>query len=249
MPHYEGEDIFAKRLREAMKLKRMSAAQLAKLTGIGQSTIFRYLGGSRTPIYGNLIAIASVLNVDLDFLAGRDTQDRAGMLSEMFEKLASDVRSSFGLKTVKDAANDHAALDGRFTEIPVLGKTSQGPDFRFNDEGYPLSGPMFDVPRLGDNDPHAFGIIFEGDSMTLRLLDGDIAVCSPDAEWDSGDLVFLRRSDGRVTIKEISERKAYYVLRSYNPAYDLEEIPKKEISFVHKVASIRPGGGRPYRES
>jgi transcriptional regulator with XRE-family HTH domain len=240
-------DIFARRLKEAMKLRRMSAAQLAKLTGIGQSTIFRYLGGSRTPIYGNLIAIASTLNVDLDFLAGRDGPEKANMLSELMEKLASDVRSSFGIGTARDAPTDPGS--GKLlAHIPVLGKISQGATFRFNNDGHPLSEPLFGIPRLGDDDPDAFGVIVEGDSMTLRLLEGDVAVCSPRAEWDSGDLVLLRKNTGELTLKEISEKKAYFLLRSYNPSYYLEEIPKREVSFVHKLTSIRPGAGR-HRET
>lgn len=243
MSSHDDNDVFARRLREAMKLRHMSAAQLAKRTGIGQSTIFRYLGGSRTPIYGNLIAIASTLNVDLDFLAGRDGPERANMLSELMEKLASDVRSSFGIGTARDAPADPGS--GKILAyIPILGKISEGPTFRFSDEGHSLSEPLFGMPRLGDDDPDAFGIIFEGDSMTLRILEGDVAVCSPCAEWDSGDLVLLRKTSGELTLKEISEKKAYFLLRSYNPAYDLEEIPKKEVSFIHKLTSIRPGAGR-----
>lgn len=243
MTTHDDLDIFARRLKEAMKIRHMSAAELAKLTGIGQSTIFRYLGGSRTPIYGNLIAIASTLSVDLDFLAGRDGPEKANMLSELMEKLASDVRSSFGIGTARDAPTPPGSSK-ILAYIPVLGNISQGPTFQFNDEGYPLSEPLFGMPRLGDDDPDAFGLIFEGDSMTLRLLEGDVAVCSPGAEWDSGDLVLLRKHTGELTLKEISEKKAYFVLRSYNPSYDLEEIPKKEVSFVHKLTSIRPDAGR-----
>jgi transcriptional regulator with XRE-family HTH domain len=233
--------MFAKRLKEAMQLKRMSVARLARQTGIGESTIFRYLSGDREPIYGNLIAIATALDVDLDFLAGRDDAQRANVLSELVEKLTTDLRSTLGISTAKDAPADSDSMRVA-ARIPVVGRISQGLSLRFTDEGYPRGESLFGVPRLGDDDPHAFGFIFEGDSMTLRVLDGDIVICSPSEQWKSRDLVVLRKTNGEITVKDISERKGYFVLRSYNPAYDLEEIPKSEVSFVHKLTSIRPGG-------
>jgi len=236
--------VFAERLREAMQLRRMSATQLAKKTEIGESTIFRYLSGDREPIYRNLVAIAGALGVGLDFLAGMDSaaSDKRTLV-EVVERLATDVRSTLGISTAKDAPT-HSGSGNIFGHIPVIGRMSLGPSFEFSEEGYPRGEPLFGIPRLGDDDPHAFGVIFEGDSMTLRILDGDVVICSPLDEWQSGDLVLLRKTSGDLAVNEISQRRAYFVLRSYNPAYDLEEIPEAEVSFVHKLTSIRPRAGR-----
>lgn len=240
--------VFAERLREAMQLRRISATQLAKKTDIGESTIFRYLSGDREPIFRNLVAIAGALGVGLDFLAGTDSAaGDKNTLVEVVERLATDVRSTLGIREVKDAPL-HPGSPVILGHIPVIGKMSLGPGFEFSEEGYPCGEPVFAIPRSGDDDPHAFGVIFEGDSMTLRILDGDVVICSPREEWESGDLVLLRKTSGELAVNEISHRRAYYVLRSYNPAYDLEEIPEAEVSFVHKLTSIRPRQARKRRE-
>ena len=232
-------ELFAERLKKAMYLKDMSVAQLAKTTGIGQSTIHRYLSGEREPIYGNLIAISRALDADLNFLTGVDCTDSGKVFAEFINKLASEVGSRLGVRVAREGppGADPARTLGR---IPVIGRISDGPNLKFTDEGHPSGEPLYVMPALGDTDLFAYGIVFEGDSMASRILDGDVTICSPDADWGSGDMVLVRRADGQMVVRVIQERESSYLLRSYNPAYALEEIRRKQVSFIHKLTSIRP---------
>ncbi len=230
---------FADRLRKAMYVRSMTVSRLAKETGIGESTIHRYLSGEREPIYGNLLAMANVLKADLNFLGGIDRAESGRILAQFIDKLVSDVRGKLGVLELKDEDSDidPARMVGM---IPVLGKVSEGPSLEFDGDGQPRGRPAYAIPALGDADRFAYGLQFEGDSMNSRILDGDVVIFSPEIEWRSGDLGVVRMGDGQMFVRVILEKPSSYVLRSYNPARDLEEIEKQQISFIHKLTSIRP---------
>jgi transcriptional regulator with XRE-family HTH domain len=64
---------FGKRLKELRLSHNMSQAVLAKNIGIGQSTIADYEKELNTPGSDNLVKIAQVFNVSLDYLLGLTT--------------------------------------------------------------------------------------------------------------------------------------------------------------------------------
>lgn len=230
---------FAGRLKKAMGLKSMSAARLARETGIGESTIHRYLTGEREPIYGNLIAIARALEADLDFLTGMDGASPGGMLAELINKLAADVRRWVEIDGVSEASLDDATARA-IGRIPVIGTISEGQSLEFTSDGHPHGRAVYVIPTLGDTDQFAYGIESVGDAMAPRIMERDVVVCSPEAEWASGDLVILRNSAGEMLIRVIQERRSSYLLRSYDLASNDIELPKSKVLFVHKVVSIRP---------
>ena len=61
-------DIFKKRLRMAMGT--ISQRDLAKMSGLTEVTISRYLKGERVPNLTDAITLANVLHVSLDYLSG-----------------------------------------------------------------------------------------------------------------------------------------------------------------------------------
>lgn len=64
------EKIFQERLRELRIEQSLSQRELAKLTGLDQSTITRYELGERTPNMFGLIALAEIFKVSIDYLVG-----------------------------------------------------------------------------------------------------------------------------------------------------------------------------------
>lgn len=61
-------DIFKKRLRMAMGT--ISQRDMAKMSGLTEVTISRYLKGERVPNLTDAITLANVLHVSLDYLSG-----------------------------------------------------------------------------------------------------------------------------------------------------------------------------------
>ena len=68
MSEVELIDIFAENLRYTMRDVRITQAELAKYSGLSESTISRYLAKERLPNVRALINICYVLNCTLDDL-------------------------------------------------------------------------------------------------------------------------------------------------------------------------------------
>ena len=64
--------IFAKRLREAREATGLSRAKLAEISGVAAITIYNYETKKFSPTLYCAVALADILNVSLDWLAGRD---------------------------------------------------------------------------------------------------------------------------------------------------------------------------------
>ncbi|MBA4543963.1 MULTISPECIES: helix-turn-helix domain-containing protein [Thermoactinomyces] len=63
--------ILGDRLRLARKRKGWTQAQLASALGVKESTVNRYENGGRQPDFEQLTNIANLLEVSLEYLAGR----------------------------------------------------------------------------------------------------------------------------------------------------------------------------------
>ena len=69
---------FGKRLRSLMDTKNVSAAQLARMTGISEATISRYLSGQYEAKQGNIFKISNALLVSPDYLLGSELEIHYG---------------------------------------------------------------------------------------------------------------------------------------------------------------------------
>ncbi len=67
-----GEDktMFPERLRRAMTAKGIKQVDLARLSGVNESTLSNYLSGKRHATDKNMYALARALNVDIRWLMG-----------------------------------------------------------------------------------------------------------------------------------------------------------------------------------
>jgi len=63
---------FTKRVKELMERDQISQKELAKLSGISESSISRYLSGSKEPRMDILVNIAKVFNVTTSYLVGEE---------------------------------------------------------------------------------------------------------------------------------------------------------------------------------
>jgi transcriptional regulator with XRE-family HTH domain len=61
-------DALANRLREALKERHVSQEALARACHVSLRTAHRWVNGDAQPRYGELLAIAKALNIDIDEL-------------------------------------------------------------------------------------------------------------------------------------------------------------------------------------
>lgn len=64
-------DIFRKNIYELRKLNRFTQREVAQCLGISQPSYIRYENGSAEPTLENLVKIADLYDVSVDFLLGR----------------------------------------------------------------------------------------------------------------------------------------------------------------------------------
>ena len=64
-------DIFRKNIYELRKLNRFTQREVAQRLGISQPSYIRYENGSAEPALENLVKIADLYDVSVDFLLGR----------------------------------------------------------------------------------------------------------------------------------------------------------------------------------
>ena len=65
---------FAERLKELRKQAHLTQVELAKRLGIGQSSYADWERGKKKPTQENLVKIAQVLNVSIDYLVGNSDE-------------------------------------------------------------------------------------------------------------------------------------------------------------------------------
>ena len=86
---------FAVRLKELRKQAHLTQVELAKRLGIGQSSYADWERGKKKPTQDNLVKIAQVLNVSVDYLVGNseeksDDLDNIELLFRMNSKGLTD---------------------------------------------------------------------------------------------------------------------------------------------------------------
>lgn len=86
---------FAERLKELRKQAHLTQVELAKQLGIGQSSYADWERGKKKPTQENLVKIAQVLNVSIDYLVGNseeitDELDNIELLFRMNSKGLTD---------------------------------------------------------------------------------------------------------------------------------------------------------------
>ena len=64
-------EVFGKNLIELRKLNNMTQRQVAEKLGIAQPSYIRYENGKAEPSLENLVKIADIFDVSIDYLCGR----------------------------------------------------------------------------------------------------------------------------------------------------------------------------------
>lgn len=78
---------FSERLKELRKQAHLTQVELAKRLGIGQSSYADWERGKKNPTQENLIKLAQILNVSVDYLVGNSDEENTNKELEDIELL------------------------------------------------------------------------------------------------------------------------------------------------------------------
>lgn len=82
---------FIERIKMLMIEKHLNQKELAKLSGITEASMSKYLNGERTPRIDVIVNLANALNVTTDELIGNDIEDGKMDIIRLKTVLARDM--------------------------------------------------------------------------------------------------------------------------------------------------------------
>ena len=163
-------------------------------------------------------ALCDIFNVSSDYLLGKE-----------------DV-------TIRLVGNDGIKkLDGpRGVRIPVFDRVAAGIPIDAIEEVVDWE----EIPEDMANTGEFFGLRIKGDSMTPRIVEGDIVIVRQQPDAESGDIVIVRINGDTATCKRLAKHTHGIRLISVNPAYPPigftnEEIEQLPVVIIGKVIENR----------
>ena len=110
---------FAERLKELRKQAHLTQVELAKRLGIGQSSYADWERGKKNPTQENLIRLAQILDVSVDYLVGNseeksDELDNIELLFRMNSKDLTDEEKAVFKKELIEFMEERKKL---FTKL------------------------------------------------------------------------------------------------------------------------------------
>ena len=209
--------------------------ELARRAGYSTSFIAAMLKGACLPDYDGVERISRALGLsDRDdqyckSLAARQKADANPLVREMVEHMELQVKEAEG-------SYNTIPLTVPAQRVPVF-EINAGTELSYDDGGYPVgvADDYLSIPGL--TDPNAFGCFVRGDSMVPELEEGDIAIFSPARRPGSGDIAFVRTTDGRTTLKHVYFETApggakHVRLAAANRHYPDERLPIANIVHI-----------------
>lgn len=206
----------ADRLTLAMRIKNISQATLGEGIGVSQTTIWKLMNG-KTSSNRKLYEIADYLNINLNWLVSGDGEMENSQQKNEIEYVGN----------IKEGS------------IKVKGAAIMGTNDVFQmDEDF--NGRL----KFHSDDPNAFALKVQGDSMFPRINSGEFVVIEPNIIPRSGDEVLVRTKDGRNMIKKLEFHRDYvYRFTSVNqdhPPITIDENMVDKVMFVSAIVkSIR----------
>ena len=124
--------------------------------------------------------------------------------------------------------------------IPVVGVVTAGQPITATENIIGYEELASDVAELGT----FFGLKIRGDSMSPRIMDGDIVIVRKQNTADSGDIVIALVNGEDGVCKKLIRKQDGIVLKSLNEEYgnftytnrEIEELP---VSIIGKVVQLR----------
>ena len=122
-----------------------------------------------------------------------------------------------------------------------MGKVAAGVPKQMQDE-YVIDWEY--IPKDWTKTGKYFGLKINGDSMSPRILKGDIVIVREQNDAESGDVVIVTINGDEATCKRLMKYADGISLISFNPAYEPmtfsnKEIEEKPVRIIGKVIENR----------
>ena len=166
----DNNSVFSTRLKEALYLNNMKAADLCEATGRGKSAISQYLSGSFKPKQERLGQIARALHVSVAYLMGWDDPSIKISDGSHCFPIIGEVAAGYGSLAFEETGDQVA--------IPNEWLHGQNPESFFilrakgsSMEPYIMNGDLLLVHRQSSVDPNSIAVVlYESELATVKKV-------------------------------------------------------------------------------
>lgn len=126
-------------------------------------------------------------------------------------------------------------------KIPVLGEVAAGVPLDAIEDVIDYEEIPEDMAKTGD----FFGLKIKGDSMSPRMLDGDVVIVRKQNDVESGDIAIVLVNGDSATCKKLVKHDNGVTLIANNPAvyephfYTMQEVDALPVKVIGKVVELR----------
>jgi len=187
--------------------------EISKKLGIPLSTLNGYFIDAREPDFKTLSMICKLFNISMDFLLGDDFNVR--------------------LEEVDNPLDNHFVLE-------IIGKISAGYDGEAIELG---TGEYIPVPEYilkGKKKEDFFALRVSGDSMSPRILDGDVVIVEKTRTVDSGSVAVILYNGDEATVKKVvyNTGEPWYEMIPFNIDYPRIRVENEDLQFSEVLGKV-----------
>ena len=204
---------FAERLTEALRIRHMTAAELARILNINEGTISQYKNGLYEPKQRRTQQIAKALNVSIDWLMGADMP---------FASYSSPNLSS--------------VPDEKVFPIPVFDSVSAGFSAIAQDSIIEYKHTYINTPSEKDK---FIWVNVIGDSMAPKIENGDKLLIRKQESVDSGQVAVVLIDGEQAAVKKVVYGKDWIELQSFNPYFPPRRFEGSDVQKIRVLGIVK----------
>lgn len=222
----------------------MTQTDLALECNTTKQTIHKYESSIVTNIpLDRVEMLADALHTSPDYLTGWTDDpinwEDGDLLAELYDpNMSPQQKMALNIARDKDHEMEQRATKG--VKIPVLGDVAAGVPIDAITDIIDYEEISEEMARTGE----FFGLRIKGDSMSPRIMEGDIVIVQKTSTVNSGELAVVLVNSESATVKKYIRHDNGISLISFNSSYEpmfftASEINSLPVSIIGKVVESR----------
>lgn len=219
---------FMERLEALCAEKGISKRKLEKEAGLGTASTSKWK--TKNPNQESLGKLSSYFGVSVAYLLGESD----------FRTEQEAIIQGWNRTIDTEALADDTKKYEKGCLIPVLGTVVAGIPLEAVEEILDWEEISVKLARTGE----FFGLKIQGDSMSPRILEGDVVIVKQQPDAESGDIVIAKVNGDDACCKKLIKNKDGITLQSLNPNYapmyyNFNEMGQIPVTIIGKVVELR----------
>lgn len=216
---------FIDRINQLCKERKISKRQLEREAGLGAGSSSKWK--TFTPNNTTMTKLANYFGVSISYLTGESDYK-------------SEQEAVWDAQYNSEALSDESTRIEKGCRIPVLGQVVAGIPIEAIEEVLDWEEIPFRLAQTGE----FFGLQVKGDSMSPRMVEGDVVIVKQQSDADSGDVVIAKVNGDDACCKKLIKHEDGISLVSFNSTYapmyfSNQDILTKPVTIIGKVVELR----------